>query len=208
MNLFHDFVDVWELLSVYVLEQLSGIVLASVEVDRSVCVDYTAKSVWDVLSRWPRWPPTFSLLLFLLLFPLSLFSSFSPLPQLLLWFKTNFRITMAPNIPRSKQVSATIMFVFKFYFIYIHRSKIFMFHITHYELGLPVGRHTSRSIFRSANTTNAYPASTKCAYRTQFHSCAFSSKSTGLLTNVTQQILWALYLPQYQRLQTILFSQP
>ena len=51
MNLFHDFVDVWELLSVYVLEQLSGIVLASVEVDRSVCVDYTAKSVWGVLSR-------------------------------------------------------------------------------------------------------------------------------------------------------------
>ena len=33
MNLFHDFVDVWELLSVYVLEQLSCIVLVSVEVD-------------------------------------------------------------------------------------------------------------------------------------------------------------------------------
>ena len=64
---------------------------------------------------------------------LSLFSSFSPLPQLLLWIKTNFRINMVPNIPRRKQVSATRMFIFKFYFT-IHRSKIFIFYIYIYAL--------------------------------------------------------------------------
>ena len=128
MDLFHYFVNFWELLSVYLLKQLSGIIMTSVGVDRSVCVDYTNESVWGVLSRRVRWLPTISSLLFsslhLLLFSLSIFSSFSPLFQLpLLWFKPNFRIKMVQNIPRKKQVSAARMFIFTCYFIWLYKSN-------------------------------------------------------------------------------------
>ena len=121
----------------------------------------------QTLSRRPRWPPTFSLLLFPFFFFLSpSFLLSPPLPQLLLWFKTNFRITMDPNILRSKQVSAT-MFVFKFYFIYIHRSKIFMFYITHYELGLPVGFPVALVTFFFTKTTESFSAISGVWYGTK-----------------------------------------
>ena len=71
-------VRVWKLLSVYLQEQLSGIVMASVGVDRSVCVDCTAK-VWGFLLRRTRWLPTFSYILFPLFFSLSRSFLLSPL---------------------------------------------------------------------------------------------------------------------------------
>ena len=46
--------------SLFTETTISGIVLASVGVAWSICVDYTAKSVWGILSRRIRWLPTFS----------------------------------------------------------------------------------------------------------------------------------------------------